>query len=94
MKLGIKIQQYKTRSGGLTNNFIIKTDNGTFLQSYQSIIAFIPNDSFNNKVILDINTWNYSRNTSCFRSNMLKESSGETKKRIKKGNYILDNLNE
>lgn len=76
----------------VANQFEIQTDEGFYFQSYDSIIVFIPNDS-DEKTVLDINTWDYSRTTGKYRNIFLGESKQETEKKIKEGIYILKDLN-
>lgn len=84
------------------NQFIIETPNGTYLQSYRSIIAFIPKgynyhegedaDAF--KTVLDINKWDYSTTTGKYRNAFLGGDINDTRAKIKSGEYILANLND
>ena len=87
-----KVRQMVTRGGNpAPNQFLLYTPEGTYFQSYNSIIAFRDN---NNKVKLDNNAWNYSRTTSIYRSTfLLGESTDETKDKILSGEYLLTNLN-
>jgi hypothetical protein len=74
------------------NQFLIKTDEGTYFQSYDSVIAFIPNDF--SKTQLDETYWDYSRTTGKYRNKFLGgETLEQTRKKIKNGDYILTNLN-
>jgi hypothetical protein len=84
--------QNMTSSKGNTvaNQFIIRDGNVRIFQSYKSIIAKIENG----KVYLDSYYWNYSRTTSKYRNEFLNESTSETEKKIKTGEYILMNLNQ
>lgn len=70
------------------NQFIITTDNGRLFKSYNSNIAFIPNDG--GKIILG-EDWDYSATTSKYRNIFLGESKKETLAKLKSGEYILDN---
>jgi len=94
----------KKSGRGVANQFRIYTDNGVYFQSYGSIIAFIPKHNGYNvinaldgkidtRIQLDENTWNYSRTTSKYRNQFLNETTEETKKKIKSGEYLLANLN-
>jgi len=71
------------------NQFEIQTPDGTYFQSYRTIIAFRGAD----KVYLDRDSWNYSTTTSKYRNQFLGETTKETKQKIKSGEYILTNLN-
>jgi ribonuclease HII len=74
----------------IANQFVIKTDDATYFQSYNSIIAKVTNDHF---IYLDETYWNWSRTTSKYRSIFLGESTEETKRKIASGHYMLTNLN-
>ena len=75
----------------VANQFIIYTDEGTYYQSYFSMIAFIRKKD--NKVFLDSYYWDYSRTTSKYRNEFLNENTAETREKIKTKEYILINLN-
>ena len=87
-----KVENFTSNSGNaIANQFILTTDKGRFFQSYDSIIAFIPND--NSRIQLDINYWNYSKTTSKYRNIFLNEDKKTTERKIKKAVYILKDLN-
>ena len=75
----------------VANQFIIKTNNGTYFQSYNSVIAFRPYNEA--KVYLDKETWDYSTTTGKYRNEFLNEGIQETRAKIKSGEYELVNLN-
>jgi hypothetical protein len=75
---------------GALGNFTIRE---TF-QSYNSIIAIRTVWPDETRVELDDTFWNYSKTTSKYRAMFLGESTAETKKKIKSGEYILINLNK
>jgi len=75
---------------GIKNQFIIKNNDGVYFQSYDSIIVFIDN---NGKVKLDEKYWNYSTTTSKYRNRFLNETSKETMRKIRSGEYEFANLN-
>ena len=97
----------RSSNGNLVpNQFIIGTEEGSYFQSYESIIAFIParyitmfnfdtnqQEFKNGHIILDENKWDYSKTTAKYRNQFLTESTTGTKKRIKSGYYQLANLN-
>lgn len=100
----MKVRNFEsTRSGRpVANQFIIEEEgrgaNGNFLrretfQSYQSIIAVktIWNDRVD--VVLDTDTWDYSRTTGKYRNEFLGEGVADTRAKIKSGEYKLENLN-
>ena len=92
MKLKAKVSQMTTVKGSVRNHFTIKTDEGTFFQSYNSIIAF--QDAKTGKVTLDEKYWDYSTTTVRYRNQFLGEGINETRKKIKDGTYTLANLNK
>jgi len=78
----MKVENYN----GVVNQFLIETDKGTYLQSYQSIIVFCRNDG---KTFLG-RDWDYSVTTGKYRNMFLGETKKETQKKIDNGIYILD----
>lgn len=78
------------RGNDVANQFIIKTDDETIFQSYDSIIAKV---DYENNITLDSKYWNYSRTTSKYRNMFLNMSTDDIKKGIKSGVIKLDNLN-
>ena len=78
------------RSGReVANQFIIDADDGTYFQSYNTMIAVITNAG----VKLDAKAWDYSRTTSKYRNEFLQETTKETLAKIKDGTYELADLN-
>lgn len=80
-----------SNGNSVPNQFMIKTDEGTFFQSYESIIAKINKDG---KVFLDEKYWKYSTTTSKYRNIFLGETSRETEAKVKSGEYTLTDLNK
>lgn len=89
----------------VANQWIIRTDDGEFFQSYQSIIAFRPNtagmfphadgsEEREDRTVLDERYWDYSTTTGKYRNEFLGEDKAETKKKIANGTYILADLNQ
>ena len=76
---------------GVPNQFIIRTNDGIYFQSYYSIIAFQSNKD--GKTYLDKSKWDYSRTTGKYRNKFLNETKAETEKNIKSGTYKLIDLN-
>jgi len=72
------------------NQFEITTNEGTFFQSYDSMIA-VKRDS--GKIELDKKYWDYSKTTSKYLSLFLGEDKKTTEKKIESGEYILSDLN-
>lgn len=61
--LKIKVNNMiSSRGNAVPNQFIIKTDEGNYFQSYKTVIALVQNNP--NKIILDNNALNYSVTTS------------------------------
>lgn len=90
----MKVQNMKSTNGNLVpNQFIITTPEGEYFQSYNSIIVMKMTNSQGTAVLLDEYYWNYSRTTSKYRSIFLGETTKETEKKIKSGEYKLTNLN-
>ena len=80
----------KVRTIG-ANHLEIDTAEGTYLQSYNTIIAF---KSHGGKVtILDRQKWDYSNTTAKHRNHFLQETTKETRRKINEGIYLLDDLN-
>lgn len=69
------------------NQYVIKTDEGLYFQSYSSIIAFKPN---NGSAIQLGPDWGYSRTTGKYRNQFLNETTAETRKKLADGTYILN----
>jgi len=87
----MQVQNMTSNKGNkIANQFVIKTDDATYFQSYNSIIAKVTKDHF---TFLDETYWNWSRTTSKYRSIFLNESTEETKRKIAAGHYMLTNLN-
>ena len=77
-----------SKGNNVPNQFIIHTDKGTMFQSYNSNIAFIPNNG--GKTILGSN-WDYSKTTGKYRNMFLNENKKTTESKILIGVYIVDN---
>lgn len=89
----IKVEQFTNTSGNeVKNQFIIRSSEGRYFQSYRSIIAFIPSNR-DEKTALDEHYWDYSTTTGKYRNQFLNEDKKTTEKKIKAGEYILMNLN-
>ena len=76
----------------VANQFIIRTPKGVYFQSYNSIIAFKPNDK--RRIQLDSYYWDYSRTTGKYRNQFLNEGIAETRAKIESKQYLLTNLNK
>ena len=86
-----KVTNMDGRSGHVANQFIIQTSDGTYFQSYSSVIAF---RDWDGNITLDEAKWNYSVTTGKYRNQFLGESKAETEKKIKAGFYKLADLNK
>jgi hypothetical protein len=74
------------------NQFIIRTDGKCVFQSYSSVI--VRKDTTTGRITLDANKWDYSKTTSKYRNQFLRETKAETEKKIKSGEYALADLNQ
>lgn len=91
-KLCGRVKNVMGRTGNpVKNQFIITTKEGTYFQSYDSIIAFRDNSG---SITLDEFYWDYSVTTGKYRNIFLKESKGDTQEKINNGTYKLANLNK
>lgn len=77
----------------VSNQFIITTPEGEFFQSYETVIAHVPEDPAK-PIQLDKNNWDYSVTTAKYRNKFLGENKSETARKIKSGEYILTDLNK
>ncbi len=93
MRTKVKQMLSKKTFNPVSNQFIIYTPKGRYFQSYNSIIAFIPNN-INHKIKLDKYYWDYSRTTTKYRNEFLGENTQETKKKIENKTYKLIDLNK
>lgn len=91
MKTNVKVENMTSRNGNdIPNQFIIRTDEATFFQSYQSIIAM---QDIDGNIFLDSKYWDYSVTTGKYRNIFLGEDKKQTEAKIKSGVYTLVNLN-
>ena len=88
----MKVEQFRNKNGDpVKNQFIIRTEDGVYFQSYNSIIAFCDKKG---KITLDADKWDFSVTTGKYRNQFLSETKAETEKKIKTGVYTLADLNE
>ena len=87
-----KVRQMTSNSSGnpVANQFVIYTDEGTYFQSYNSVIAFRDNER---KITLDEYYWDYSRTTGKYRNEFLGEHIAQTRAKIESDEYKLADLN-
>lgn len=84
----IKVENMvSSRGNTVPNQFEITTPEGRYFQSYNSIIAFIPNDGRRTQLGPD---WNYSSTTGTYRNIFLNETRAETERKLKEGIYIIN----
>ena len=87
----VKVRNMISSNGNaVANQFEIRTDDATYFQSYNSIIAKRMDSGV---VYLDKNYWDYSVTTGRYRNMFLGENKGVTQMKIDSGEYILTNLN-
>jgi len=90
LKANIKVENMVSNGGNdVPNQFIIRTNNGRMFRSYDSNIAFIPNDE---SIIYLGKDWDYSRTTSKYRNQFLNMNTEEVKQGIKDKTIKVVNL--
>ena len=88
----VKVSNMVGNSGReVVNQFEIVTPNGSYFQSYNTLIAF--HSSKNGKTYLDKSSWDCSNTTGKYRNMFLGEDKKQTESKIKDGIYQLVNLN-
>lgn len=88
----VKVNNMENAKGNIVaNQFIVRANDGTYFQSYSSVIAFRSNND--GKVYLDSDYWNYSITTGKYRNIFLGEDIVATRKKVASGEYVLTNLN-
>jgi hypothetical protein len=88
----MKVSNLEGQNGKkVANQIIIETDLGVYFKSYDSIIAFTPDDKL--IIFLDEKFWNYSATTIKYRNQFLKMTSKQVDEYIKSGLIKLVNLN-
>ena len=89
--LMVKVRNMKSSNGNsVANQFEIETDDATYFQSYNSVIA----KRMIGVVYLDEYYWDYSTTTGRYRNMFLGETKKETQAKIDSGEYVLTNLNK
>ena len=87
----VKVRNMKSSNGNsVANQFEIETDDATYFQSYNSVIA----KRMIGVVYLDEYYWDYSTTTGRYRNMFLGETKKETQAKIDSGEYVLTNLNK
>ena len=77
----------------VANQFIITVGDKEYFQSYRTIIAVKDYSVVPAKVTLDTHDWNYSVTTSKYRNQFLNENTADTRKKIQRSEYVLEDLN-
>lgn len=92
MSKSFRVENMRGHNGReIANQFIVWIkDEGTYFQSYDSIIALKP---YFGKIKLDATYWDYSRTTGKYRNLFLGETKRQTQAHIDNGDYELTNLN-
>ena len=101
----MKVRNMESSQGNkIANQFVIETSEGTYFQSYRSIISLIPyfyspskpvNERMpHEKIMLDEHYWDYSVTTGKYRNLFLGQTKKETEAKIESGEYILTDLNK
>jgi len=86
------VENMLSRNGNvIPNQFLIRTPDGVFFQSYETIIAVVGDP--NGQVTLDEERWDFSATTGKYRNRFLGETIKETRAKIASGEYALANLN-
>ena len=86
----VKVRSMVSPNGHkVANQFEIDTEEGTYFQSYNTIIVAV----VNGVTYLDERSWDYSVTTGKYRNMFLGEKKADTLRKIKTGEYILKNLN-
>ena len=101
MECQIKVRNFKGNNGrSIPNQFIITwsekamQSEGRDIEIFQSYKSIIARKYLNTgKVILDKHYWNYSTTTGRYRNLFLDETRKDTEKKIKNGEYKLQDLN-
>lgn len=98
----MKIKQFDGRNGAVKNQFLLTEEgrgaNGNFIkretfQSYDTVIASKTFWGDRVDIVLDKDSWDYSKTTSKYRNMFLGEDKKTTEKKIEEGVYKLENLN-
>ena len=71
------------------NQFEVYTYEGVYFQSYDSVVAFKPNSSEENKIRVGFD-WDYSRTTMKYVGPFLGQNTAKTRKDIKDGVILVD----
>ena len=94
----VKVEVMTGPRSGLqeSGQFIITTEEGTYYQSYDHVIAFVPKAKLmpdGTKVLIDKGWTRQRKNTCKYRERFLDEGKAKTKAKIASGEYELADLN-
>jgi len=93
----IKVENMQSPNGNdVPNQFIIRFENMSYFQSYDSIIACLVQEKgkFTETIYLDKRYWDYSVTTGKYRNMFLGMNKKEIQEMINSGDIQLVNLNE
>lgn len=86
-----KIENLLSPNGNpVPNQLKIIDEDGVTFQSYSTVIA---KRYLDGRIVLDAESWNYSKTTAKYRNQFLSETTRETEQKIESGEYALANLN-
>ena len=84
----VSVRNMKGRTGkAIPNQFVITTDDATYFQSYNTVIAKLSQG----QTVLSP-SWDYSKTTGKYRNIFLQETRQETERKIKDGTYKIAEL--
>lgn len=83
----VRVEQFEDKK----NQFEIQTDDGSYLQSYRTVVAYVPNHSFD-RTVLDP-AWECSRTTMKYVNHFLGMTAREIRRDIEAGEIKVANLN-
>lgn len=90
----MRVENMTSSNGNkIANQFVIYSEGCTVFQSYDSVIVKRTYENGKRVVILDRDKWDYSKTTGKYRNQFLGESKKETERKIKSGEYRLEDLN-
>ena len=90
MKNVFVIPMKSDRGNIVHNQYTIITDEGKYFQSYESIIAFIPDEPKDGVKLILGKYWDYSRTTSKYRHKFMPYTKDEILKMLESGEAIIN----
>lgn len=76
-----------SKGNAVKNQFIIHTNKGVYFKSYDSVIAFIPNNGDSIEIGAD---WDCSPTTGTYRNMFLDETKKDTRRKLDTGVYVYN----